>query len=69
MMSKASVLGTCMLLGLTALATAPIPFIGVAPTVILGLPIWLWWSIVLTLVLGVLSTWGILRYWKDDDAD
>ena len=56
-----------ILLALVALGTVPIAFVGREPATLLGLPTWLWSSIVFTLLLSVLTCWGILRYWKGDD--
>ena len=52
-----------------ALGTAPFSFIGSEARMWLGLPVWLWASIGFTLALSVLTAWGILRYWDDDDAE
>lgn len=54
-------------LGLAALFTAPVPFIGRAARSWLGLPVWLWWSAAMTLLLASLAAWGIARYWRDPD--
>jgi len=57
------------LLGLVALGTVPIWFVGREPTSWLGLPLWLWSSIGFTMALSGLTAWGVLRYWKDDELD
>lgn len=57
--------GFMAVLGLLALATAPFPFIGAEPRMLLGLPLWLWWSIVMTVAFAALTSWGFGRYWKD----
>ena len=49
--------------------TAPFPFIGGGEDVVVGLPVWLWWSLLFTVALSVLTAVGILRYWKDEPAD
>ncbi|MCZ6726163.1 MAG: hypothetical protein O7A98_02270 [Acidobacteria bacterium] len=56
-----------VLLGLVALGSVPLWFVGAAPTDWLGLPVWLWSSIGFTLALSGMIAWGILRYWRDDD--
>ena len=58
-----------LVLALCAFGTAPFLFIGTRPIVVLGLPLWLWSSIGLTVALSLLTAWGILRYWRDDDDD
>ena len=55
-----------VLLALAAVCTVPFPFIGGETRILLGLPSWLWWSLVMTVVFSVLTVWGLLRYWKDD---
>jgi len=57
-----------VLLGLSALGTVPILFVGAKPTSWLGLPVWLWSSAFFTLALSCLIAWGVVRYWRDDDA-
>ena len=56
------------LLGLAALGTVPIAFVGAADASWLGLPVWLWSSVTSTVALSALIAWGVLRYWRDDDA-
>ena len=58
-----------ILLGLTALATAPFPFVGREPAQFLGIPVWLWWSGLATASLSAVTVWGILRLWRDDVDD
>ncbi|MCB1032503.1 MAG: DUF3311 domain-containing protein [Acidobacteria bacterium] len=58
-----------LLLGLVALATVPLPFIGSEPTILLGVPLWLWWSFGWTVALSLLTAWGLRRYWHDDEED
>ena len=55
-----------VLLGLVALLTAPFPFIGSEPSFFVGLPLWLWWSIGMTVLLAALTSWGFFRYWKGE---
>lgn len=57
-----------LLLALCALGTAPFLFIGSDSRFVLGLPLWLWSSAGFTLALSLLTAWGILRYWRDDEA-
>ena len=57
------------LLLFAALGTAPFAFIGGEPRSILGLPLWLWSSMVFTLALSVLTAFGALRLWTDEDDD
>ena len=54
------------LLGLAALATAPVPFVASEPVMVLGLPLWLWWSFSATATLSGLTVWGVLRLWRED---
>ncbi len=56
-----------VLLGLAALGSVPIWFVGATPRSWMGLPVWLWSSIGFTLALSILIAWGVLRYWEDDD--
>ena len=56
-----------LLLALACLASVPVFFVSPSPAVWLGLPIWLWWSFGWTVVLSLLTAWGLLRYWKDDE--
>ena len=58
-----------ILLAVAAVGTVPFAFIRTPPMTILGLPLWLWSSMVFTTVLAGLTVWGILRYWKDDSGD
>jgi|TARA_Y100000310_G_scaffold321956_2_gene380343 uncharacterized membrane protein len=37
--------------------------------VLFGFPVWIWSSIVCSLGVAILTAIGILRYWKDDDAE
>lgn len=55
------------LLVLAALGTVPLAFAGRELGSWLGLPLWLWSSLGFTLALSVLTAWGILRYWEDDE--
>ena len=55
-----------LILGLTALATAPFPFVGRDLVLVAGLPLWLWWSFAATAALSALTAWGLLRLWADD---
>ncbi len=52
---------------LVALATAPFPFIGRETVMVLGIPLWLWWSFAFTAALSCLTAWGVLRLWRDGD--
>lgn len=58
-----------LLLALAALGTVPVLFVGRPLAVVLGLPVWLWWSIGCTVALSGLTAWGVLRYWEDDDLE
>ncbi len=58
-----------LILGLTALATSPFPFIGQETVWVWGLPLWLWWSAGFTAVFSGLTAWGMLRLWRDDRND
>jgi hypothetical protein len=57
------------LLAAAAAGTVPFAFAGAGPTMVWGLPLWLWWSILFTVLLSGLTAWGILRYWKDGTGD
>ncbi len=56
------------LLALTGLGSVPLPFLGREPVLVLGLPLWLLWSLGATVAMAALTTWGVLRLWKDDDG-
>ncbi len=58
-----------LLVGICAVGTAPFLFIGSESPDVLGLPLWLWASVGFTLSLTALTSWGILRYWRDDEDD
>jgi len=58
-----------ILLAVTALATVPVLFIGRRQIAVLGLPLWLWSSLLFTVILSGLTTWGVLHFWRDDDLD
>ena len=57
-----------VLLGLVALATIPWPFVGENPALLLGVPLWLWWSLGWTAVLSALTAFGLQRYWREDET-
>ncbi len=57
------------LLALTALGSVPFAFVGRTPRVVLGLPVWLWWSFGFTVALTVVTAWGILSFWRVDDDE
>ena len=57
------------LVALTSLAAVPFVFIGGPAVFVLGIPIWLWWSVGFTIALAAVTAWGILRFWKDDRLD
>jgi hypothetical protein len=56
-------------LAATILGTVPFAFAGKGTRILLGLPVWLWWSLSFTSALSALTAWGILRYWRDDRFD
>ena len=58
-----------ILLAVVAAGTAPFAFAGAPLRMAWGLPLWLWCSLLFTLLLAGLTVWGILRYWKDDRLD
>lgn len=58
-----------LLLGVFGVASAPFPFAGRQLESFAGLPIWLWWSLGFTTALALLTCYGLLRYWKDDQGD
>ncbi len=55
--------------GLVILATAPTPFIGRDTVLMMGLPLWLWWSFGFTAALSGLTAYGMLRFWRDDSDE
>ncbi len=59
--------GFMALLALVCVLTVPFLFVGSSPAFWLGLPVWLWWSVGWTVVLSVLTAWGFLHYWRDDE--
>lgn len=61
--------GFLALLALIALGTIPFPFIGRDLYMVLGLPLWLWTSLLSTAALSALTVWGIQRLWRDDGDD
>lgn len=58
-----------LLLAIVALGSVPFFFIGRDFIYFLGLPLWLWSSVLFTFSFSCLTAWGILRYWKDDRLD
>ena len=58
------VLAAIMLIG-----AVPIWFVGWPTVFVLGIPLWLWSSMVFTAGLSAVSVWGILKLWKDEDLD
>lgn len=57
-----------ILLGLVALATVPLPFVGGELRRVWGLPLWLWWSLGFTVAMAALTSWALLSLWSDDDT-
>ena len=51
-----------------AAATAPIPFVGRETVWLGGLPLWLIWSLSFTVLMSSLTTWGLLRLWRDEET-
>jgi uncharacterized membrane protein YvlD (DUF360 family) len=51
------------------LATAPFAFVGRPVLLVFGVPLWLWSSILFTVLLAGVTVWGALRWWKDDELD
>ena len=62
-------IGYLVAVAMAALGTVPFLFVGREYRVVVGLPLWLWSSLLFTVLLSVLTAWGILRYWKDADDD
>ncbi len=58
-----------LVVGLVILATAPFPFVGRETVMLLGLPLWLWWSFSFTALLSGLTAYGMLRLWRDDSDE
>ncbi len=58
-----------LVLGATAVLTAPFPFIGAETRMVWGLPLWLWWSFTFTAAFAGLIAWGILVLWRGDGDD
>ena len=61
--------GFMVLLVVTALATAPFPFVWIESFDVVGIPAWLLWSATFTLLLACLTSWGVMRYWRGADDD
>lgn len=58
-----------LLLVLAMIGTVPLPFVGGQPFLVFGLPAWLLWSLGFTAAMAALSTYGILYFWKDEEAE
>jgi len=58
-----------ILLALCVLGTSPFLFVGSDSSRVLGLPIWLWWSLLFTCALALVTGLGILLLWKEDADD
>ena len=52
-----------------SIGAVPIWFVGRPTVFVLGIPLWLWSSMVFTAGLSAVSVWGILKLWKDEDLD
>ena len=52
---------------LVILGTAPLPFVGSEVVLVAGLPLWLWWSLGLTVLMSAITSWALMRLWRDDD--
>ena len=61
--------GYLILLGVISLATVPFAFVGSATRSWFGLPLWLWSSLLFTVVLSIVVAWGVLRLWRDDSGE
>ena len=51
------------------LATSPWAFVGRRVRLVFGIPVWLWSSIIFTVLLAGMTAFGILRWWRDDESD
>ena len=58
-----------VLIALAIVLSSPFLFVGTEGISILGLPGWLWWSGAATVALSLLTSFGILRYWRDDSLE
>ena len=58
-----------VLLAVTAVGAIPVAFVGAEPTYLLGLPVWLWWSLGFTIATSGLTVLAVLKYWHDDEYD
>lgn len=61
--------GFYALLTIAAVLSAPFPFVLSSTRLLLGLPLWLWWSAACTTLLSALTAWGVTFYWRDDRFD
>lgn len=50
-----------------AVGSAPFLFAGRGEILWWGIPLWVYWSFAMTVALSILTGFGILRYWRDDD--
>ena len=58
-----------VLLGVCVLGSVPFLFVGRDVQLVLGLPLWLWSSMGFTVALAVVTAWGMLSLWKDEEHD
>ncbi len=58
-----------VLAAITSIGAVPIWFVGRPTVFVLGVPLWLWSSMVFTAGLSAVTVWGILKLWKDEDLD
>lgn len=57
------------LVAIAIVGGVPFAFVGRPLRTMFGLPTWLWSSILFTALLSILTAWGLLRYWRDDEHE
>lgn len=56
-----------VLICLMTCLTVPWPFIGHETTWWGPLPVWLWWTLIMTALTSLVCVWGLFRYWICQD--
>ena len=58
-----------ILLAVAVVGSVPFLFINTPYIAWWGIPLWLWSSIFFTVMLALVTLWGIIRFWEDDRPD